>query len=187
MIVFDLKCAHGHKFEAWFKGSDAYEEQRAAGVIICPVCGDADVSKAPMAPNIASGKGRGEDDKASRDEGPAPSRQAPRGRPASLPPAPAAALSPAGPGHAVPDDGSATHMLGAIAREFHQAMEKVRAHVEENFDYVGDRFAEEARKIHYGEVETRPIYGEASAEESEELHEEGVDVIALPFPAKHDS
>lgn len=52
MIVFDLKCGGSHVFEAWFGSSDAYESQRGAGLIQCPICGDGDVAKAVMAPNV---------------------------------------------------------------------------------------------------------------------------------------
>ncbi|WP_308814026.1 DUF1178 family protein [Sphingomonas sp. GV3] len=52
MIVFDLRCASGHVFEAWFGSSDAYADQRAAGQVACPLCGDVAVDKAVMAPNI---------------------------------------------------------------------------------------------------------------------------------------
>jgi hypothetical protein len=54
MIVFDLRCAGGHVFEAWFGSSGAYEEQRASAMIACPICGLADVTKAVMAPNVAA-------------------------------------------------------------------------------------------------------------------------------------
>ncbi len=54
MIVFDLRCAGGHVFEAWFGSSAAYEEQRAAAMIACPLCGVIEVEKAVMAPNIAA-------------------------------------------------------------------------------------------------------------------------------------
>lgn len=54
MIVFDLKCGAGHVFEAWFKSSTAYEDQRAGGLIACPMCGDSDVAKAVMAPAVAA-------------------------------------------------------------------------------------------------------------------------------------
>lgn len=54
MIVFDLKCAHGHVFEAWFNSSAGYEEQRGAGLIACPVCDDRAIEKAVMAPNVAA-------------------------------------------------------------------------------------------------------------------------------------
>lgn len=52
MIVFDLKCTHAHVFEAWFGSSTDYEDQRARGLLTCPICGDADIAKAVMAPNI---------------------------------------------------------------------------------------------------------------------------------------
>jgi hypothetical protein len=61
-----------------------------------------------------------------------------------------------------------------------EMMRKLREHVTENADYVGDKFAEEARKIHYQEVEARGIYGEASPEEARSLMEEGVEFLPLP-------
>ncbi|WP_326524666.1 DUF1178 family protein [Sphingomonas sp.] len=60
MILFDLRCGGGHVFEAWFGSSGAYEEQRAGGLIACPMCGDDDVTKAVMAPNVAAKGNRGE-------------------------------------------------------------------------------------------------------------------------------
>ncbi|WP_084581731.1 DUF1178 family protein [Sphingomonas azotifigens] len=54
MIVFDLKCSGNHVFEAWFKSSAAYAEQRAQGLIACPLCGDREVAKAVMAPAVAA-------------------------------------------------------------------------------------------------------------------------------------
>jgi hypothetical protein len=54
MIVFDLRCASGHVFEAWFGSSDAYEDQRGRGLLSCPICGASDIGKAVMAPNIAA-------------------------------------------------------------------------------------------------------------------------------------
>ena len=54
MIVFDLRCGHDHVFEAWFGSSSAYEDQRARGLVRCPVCDDSDVAKAVMAPNVGA-------------------------------------------------------------------------------------------------------------------------------------
>ena len=54
MIVFDLKCPQGHKFEGWFDDSSAYEDQKDRGLISCPVCNDADISKMPTAFSIKS-------------------------------------------------------------------------------------------------------------------------------------
>jgi hypothetical protein len=74
----------------------------------------------------------------------------------------------------------------AMGEEQRKALARLKAMAEEakkNADYVGDRFAEEARKIHFGEVEARGIYGEATAEEARGLVEDGVDFVPLPtFP-----
>jgi hypothetical protein len=66
------------------------------------------------------------------------------------------------------------------AKQMRQFMTGLRKYVKDNADYVGPKFAEEARKIHYGEVEGRHIYGEATLKEAKELVEEGVDVAPLP-------
>jgi len=68
----------------------------------------------------------------------------------------------------------------AEARQLRQFATGLRKYVQENADYVGPNFADEARKIHYGETPDRHIYGEATFEEAKELAEEGVDVAALP-------
>jgi hypothetical protein len=141
MIVFDLVCANAHEFEAWFAGSDAYEKQRKAKKVACPVCGDVKVSKALMAPAVSGTKKKSGD---------------------------------------APPDGKKA-VMSAGAAEFMQALRGLRRHVEENCDYVGERFPEEARKMHYGEADKRNIYGEASAEEAEALKDEGVEVAQVPW------
>ena len=74
--------------------------------------------------------------------------------------------------------------LPAPAQAFmNEAIEKVRAHVETNFDYVGDRFAREARDIHEGRSEERGIYGEAKPHEVKALVEDGIKVAPLPAAA----
>lgn len=70
------------------------------------------------------------------------------------------------------------------AREMRRLLGELKRKVEDSCDYVGERFPEEARKIHYGETEARPIYGEASAEEARELEEEGVEVQRIPWIAE---
>jgi hypothetical protein len=67
-----------------------------------------------------------------------------------------------------------------MAQKMSMMMLALKKHVEENCDYVGDKFAEEARRIHYGESEHRDIYGEATPDEARELIEEGVEVAPLP-------
>ena len=66
-------------------------------------------------------------------------------------------------------------------------LQSLRAKVEADCDYVGDRFAEEARRIHYGEVERRDIYGEASDDEAKELNDEGIEFARIPWLPRHDN
>lgn len=136
MISFNLKCSSGHEFEAWFPNSGSYDKQRAAGDVTCPMCGDPEIMKAPMAPNVAS-----------RKESTLTSHEA---------------------------------RAEEVAKEIVEAAYKLREHVEENCDNVGTEFAEEARRIHYGEAEERGIYGEATHEETQSLDEEGIEVFQLP-------
>tara|TARA_B100000963_G_scaffold132079_1_gene115049 strand:+ start:313 stop:732 length:420 start_codon:yes stop_codon:yes gene_type:complete len=65
-------------------------------------------------------------------------------------------------------------------KNYEKIIKNVRKHVEKNFEYVGDKFADEARAIHYGEKEEREIYGETSVEEAVDLIEEGVNVSPIP-------
>ena len=67
------------------------------------------------------------------------------------------------------------------AKQMKQALTLMRQKVKDNCENVGDRFADEARKIHYGEAEERGIYGQASSEEAKDLIEEGVEVSAIPW------
>ncbi len=83
------------------------------------------------------------------------------------------------------DDGADKRQLVMAAQQ--AMMAKLRQHVENNFENVGDRFPEEARRIHYGETEQRDIYGEASPDEARELVEEGVEIAPLPGPSRTDA
>ena len=76
---------------------------------------------------------------------------------------------------------------GEQAIEMRKALEALRAKVEADCDYVGPRFAEEARKIHYGETEARGIYGETSDEQAEALAEEGVPFARIPWVPKENA
>jgi hypothetical protein len=157
MILFDLKCSKGHVFEAWFRDGDTAERQLAGHKLACPDCGSDKLVKAPMAPRIGKGSKAVERPQASR---PADS---------SLP--------------AAPPQGALAGPAALIARQ----LRELRAKVEANFDYVGERFAEEARKIHYGETEARGIYGETSDEEASSLSDEGVEFARIPWLPRHDS
>ncbi|MFQ5774844.1 MAG: DUF1178 family protein [Kiloniellaceae bacterium] len=75
----------------------------------------------------------------------------------------------------------------AKAAEAMRVMRELQRKIEDNFDYVGPNFAEEARRIHYREIDPRNIYGESSDEEAEALREEGIPFGRIPWPARHDS
>lgn len=70
--------------------------------------------------------------------------------------------------------------MGAEQRQMLAEMKALSDKIKENADYVGDKFAEEARKIHFGETEARGIYGEATAEEARDLAEDGVSFLPIP-------
>lgn len=74
-----------------------------------------------------------------------------------------------------------------MAAEVRRMLMDIRRKVEDNCDYVGTEFADEARKIHYGEADDRGIYGEATPDEAEELKDEGIDVVAIPWVPRSDA
>ena len=76
---------------------------------------------------------------------------------------------------------------GSDGERINKAMGDMRRRIAESADYVGGEFAEEARKIHYGETDPRSIYGEASSQEAESLEEEGISFCRIPWPARRDS
>jgi len=164
MIRYALNCEKGHSFESWFQNSAAYDKQTKRGLITCPVCGSAKVEKAIMAPRL------------SRAETAEPMLPAP---PAAIaPPAPAVPMPPpVAPG--VPAKAPVA-IMSPVERELRQKLKELREHVTKNASYVGGRFPDEARKIHYGEAEHRSIYGEASPEEAKALHDEGIEFHPLP-------
>jgi len=153
MIRYNLRCEKGHAFESWFQSSSAYESQEKRKLVNCPACGSAKVERAIMAPQIVSKKGR-------EAAAPAPA------------PAPAAAGDVAAP--------ASTPLLMAQERELRAKLKELRDHIVKNADNVGERFPNEARKMHYGDIEHRPIYGEASPDEARALIDEGVEVSPLP-------
>ncbi|WP_225206675.1 DUF1178 family protein [Novosphingobium huizhouense] len=156
MIVFDLECqGTGHRFEGWFGSSEDFADQQARGLVTCPVCGSADVAKAVMAPRLAR-KG---------NQLPAP---APRSAPAPA----AGASKPQPMAHAMPPE--AVAMMKAIAA--------MQAEALKTSTWVGDRFAEDARAMHYGEKDAAPIHGQATVDEARELFEEGVEIAPLLVP-----
>ena len=151
MIRYSLQCERGHAFESWFQSSAAYESQEKRKLVNCPVCGSARVERAIMAPQIVSTKGG---DRAEPAPAPAPTTEV--ATPVSTP------------------------LMMAQERELRAKIKELRDHIVKNADNVGERFPNEARKMHYGDIEHRPIYGEASPDEARSLIEEGVEVSPLP-------
>ena len=165
MIRYALNCDQGHPFESWFASSAAYDKQAKRGLVNCPVCGSVKVEKAIMAPSLAAGVGRG----GIADPRPTPSPTNPT-PPPPLQPAPMPPIPPKTP----------VAMMSTAERELRHKLKELREHITKNAHYVGPRFPEEARKIHYGETEHRSIYGVASPDEAKELIEEGIECHPLP-------
>lgn len=134
MIHYSLVCDNDHKFDAWFRNAEAYDQQSDRGIVTCPICNSQKIGKGLMAPSVS----RSASEKVALSIG---------------------------------------HPQQNQLREMMQAL---RNKVVAEADYVGDRFADEARKIHFKEVDQRGIYGEATREEVAGLVEDGVDFMPLP-------
>jgi hypothetical protein len=159
MIRYALACQSGHTFESWFASSAAYDRQVKRGLVSCPVCNSSKVEKAIMAPRLSGAR--------RRDAGPPP---------------PAAVESPAPVSASQPPEGTPAPvaMMTPRERELRKKLRELREHLTRNADYVGRKFPEEARKMHYGELDRRSIYGEATPDQAKELHEEGIEFHPLP-------
>lgn len=154
MIVFDLKCgSKGHVFEAWFGSSADYEQQKARGLLTCPMCGDADVGKAVMAPAVGA-KGNSRPDPA-----PAATSTSEKAAPVAM-------------------SGADQAKMQAFVEALAQAQSKVL----EESTWVGRDFANQARAMHYGEQDRSSIHGDVAPDEARALIAEGVEVAPLPFP-----
>ncbi len=144
MIRYNLVCEAAHGFECWFPSSDSYEAQISRGLVTCPQCGSASVSKAMMSPMVAR-----------KDRAPAA--------------APALAVD------------APVRMISEPERKLREIIKALHEHVAAHSEHVGERFVEEARKIHYGEAEGRSIHGQASLDEAHALIDEGIIVAPLPI------
>jgi len=170
MIKYQLICDGDHEFEGWFADSASFEAQQEAGYLTCPVCDSVNVRRALMAPNLNSPK--------TRKNRPAEAPGAPSGQPPASGPVAPAGGSAGVPAAALPPE--AAQKMQALMQEMRALQSKIRTECRD----VGKDFAEEARKIHYGESEPEGIYGQATAEEREALDEEGIDVVDIPWFAK---
>jgi hypothetical protein len=160
MKVLNLQCSQTHGFEGWFGSEDDFQSQRLRGLVACPMCGDAQIVKLPSAPRLNLGASQ-----------PAPLPNL------ALPSSQIAGIS-AGPAHVSAEATEPTPLaLQQMQAALMQAVRQVMAHTED----VGTQFADEARKMHYGETQERGIRGQVTREESEALLDEGIEVIALPM------
>lgn len=137
MIRYQLVCKCKNQFESWFRSSSDFDQQCERGLLACPVCGSGDVSKALMAPNVSTSRGK---------------------------------KTPASSDLSVP--ASEKTMVDAI-RNF-------REKIINNSEYVGADFSSVARDIHYGDEPERPIHGEATVADVNELTDEGIEVLSIP-------
>ena len=162
MIKYQLICEMTHEFEGWFQTSAAFDAQNDAGLVSCPVCDSAKIRRALMTPNLASPK---------RRRGPTTVDARPLDAAASeatTPNPPKAAMTVAA--------------FGESIAQLRQLQRKIKAECRD----VGTNFAAEARRIHYGDSPAENIYGESTAEEREQLADEGIGVVAMPWlPPEH--
>jgi hypothetical protein len=152
MKVLDLQCSQQHSFEGWFGSEDDFQSQLTRGLVQCPLCGNADITKKLSAPRFNLGNA----------VAPQPSNN--KKELAVLPTS------------SVPTSSS------EVSTAMQAAWLEVAKHVMANTEDVGSSFASEARKIHYGEADERAIHGQATPDQTMELIEEGIDVMPLPIP-----
>lgn len=158
MIRYALKCPKDHGFESWFQSAAAFEGLAVAGMLVCPICGDARIEKTLMAPALGpTGKGK----------------------------APPATADAAAVVDGTGAKGAASGPLSTPSSDMEVALTALKREIEKNSDYVGMNFATEARRIHAGNAPERAIHGEAKPEEARKLIEDGIPVAPLPFmPAR---
>jgi len=162
VIKYTLKCSNEHIFDGWFSNSGAFDEQKEMGLVACPSCGSSNIEKTLMAPSVTGTKMQGENSRTHE-------ALTTRALPVPIEPELMSATIPEPLLH-----GDAT-MQAVI-----QKMRELRSWVEANTENVGDKFAERARKMHFGEEDRHGIIGKATFEEAQELLDDGVDFFPLP-------
>ncbi len=156
MKVFDLACEHDHAFEGWFGSAQDYDTQLARHLIECPMCASTSIRRMPSAPRLnLSGAGE-------RPIGDRPSSER----------SVAAKAQGTGESQGAPVD----------PRELQARLIEMARKLIASTEDVGDRFAREARRIHYNEAPERAIRGVASMQEARELADEGIDVMSIALP-----
>lgn len=167
MKVLNLQCLQQHLFEGWFASEDDFQSQLARGLVECPMCCDRGIQKMPSAPRLNLG-GHQVAGSGAQDHPQQFSESTSRPELALQPDAAVGSTSGATveqPGHGPTEQAA-----------FFTALRQMVANTED----VGDRFAHEARAMHYGDTQARSIRGQASPREAQELLQEGIDVLPLP-------
>ncbi len=159
MISFDLCCGKGHRFEGWFSSSGDFDSQQSAGLVTCPLCDDTSVRKMLSVPNVG--------------------RKGNQPTPSSHPSVTETAIAGnQAVGEQITNIPISPPALAAMMEKIATAQTAML----KDSTWVGRKFAETARAIHYGESDDRLIHGEASRQEAEALAEEGVAVAPLLIP-----
>jgi hypothetical protein len=176
MKVLNLCCAAEHRFEGWFASEADYLSQAERGLVACPMCGDQTVHRMPSAPHVWSASSRAlSAPQEARERAAHASAAAAATAAGAAPTAARAVVSVAGPERAA--------SAGADQHTVQSAWLRAVQHLIKNTDDVGTQFAEEARRIHYGEADDRAIRGTATNDEAAALHDEGIEVHVIPMPA----
>ena len=174
MIKYSLHCEFQHSFEGWFSDSGSFEKQLELGLVSCPECGNSKIRRALMTPNLSDGKhrkqlavptGESKSEKSLLDDSESTEQRQ----------------------KTSPHEGkqmSDRSKQQLSADQLMTMVRHIRSYVETNGRNVGDKFAEEALKIHYGEKKQDLIYGTCSPEEGEQLADEGVEFAELPLLPK---
>lgn len=168
MKVLDLSCHFSHTFEGWFGSEQDFQDQLQRGLLTCPMCGDDHITKRLSAPRL--------------NLLPQDHRSTPATRDAAQVAHPGHAVQHTDTGltaHTPPEFPNTTHS-SALSRAEQAVFMAALRHVVEYTEDVGREFPEQVRRMHHGEVEAKPIRGQASAAEVSALSDEGIEVLALP-------
>lgn len=192
MIRFSLQCSQTHRFDGWFRSGDDFLTQQKRGLLACPECGSTTVEKALMTPSVPKKSnqkmGVAEQPDSEPQATAAPATQSVPGSasdPVTQSPAPSQDAHQAPQSQAKPPN-PLSNLPPEIRGKVMTAVKEWRDSVIANSENVGPRFADEARKIHFKEADERPIYGQASADDVQELLEEGIPCAPLPvLPEDH--
>jgi hypothetical protein len=177
MIVLDLLCDNGHRFDGWFASTAAFRDQMAKGLVQCVLCQTAAIKQLPSAPHVRRAGGADAADSADSSASETHARTGGHHTTHAATPGAGSALG-SQQGSAGEKDREAQ-----MAESLFAAIAKLARQAED----VGDRLPEEARKIHYEEAPARSIRGQATPEEARELLEEGILVLPAPVPPESET